>query len=68
MKNKKKIGWMKVFSSIVWACFGIQSSKNHKRDFQSNELYKFIIAAAIVLISFVLFVITISKVAFIYIK
>ena len=59
--KKKKLTWIQVFSSILWACFGVQDSKTHNRDFKSNETGKFIIAGIIVLFSFVLCVFSLAK-------
>ena len=59
--KKKRLSWSQVFSSVLWACFGVQDSKTHKRDFQSNEKSKFFIASVIILICFVLGVFLIAK-------
>ena len=59
--KKKKLSWSQVFSSILWACIGIQDSKTHKRDFESNEINKFIVAGIVVLIMFVLTIFILAK-------
>lgn len=60
MKNKK-LSWVQVFSSVLWACFGVQDSKTHNRDFQSNEKGKFFVAGVIILFFFVISVFLLAK-------
>ena len=66
--KRNKLTWLQVFSSILWACFGVQDSKTHKRDFNSNEKNKFIVAGISVLFIFVLFVFMLAKFALFYLN
>ena len=59
--KKKKLTWIQVFSSVLWACFGVQDRKTHNRDFASNEAGKFIVVGICVFILFVTSVFLLAK-------
>jgi hypothetical protein len=47
---------MSAFKSAAAALFGVQSSNNHKSDFESETPFPFILAGVILVIGFILIV------------
>ena len=45
--NDKNHGFWSVVFSAMAAAFGVQSRKNHERDFQTKSIWPFIIAGVI---------------------
>lgn len=50
----RKQAFIQAVKSAVAALFGVQSSDQHKQDFDSQTPFPFILAGVIVLVSFVL--------------
>jgi hypothetical protein len=54
-----KPGWLRVVGSVLSAAIGIQSSKNHERDFKHGRARNFIITGIVFTVVFVATVFTV---------
>ena len=52
----KSSNFWQAFKSACSALFGVQSSQNHQRDFESHTPFPFILAGVILVIGFLLLV------------
>lgn len=57
-KAKSELSFFEVFFSTLAAAFGVQTRSNMERDFSQGEILKFIAAAAIFTVLFVVGLIT----------
>jgi len=58
-KPAEKPGLLQVVGSVMAAAIGVQSSKNHERDFKHGKARNFIIAGVVFTVVFVLTVFTV---------
>jgi hypothetical protein len=58
----KKISPFALMGSVVASAFGVQTSKNHERDFQHGKFHHFVIAGIVFAVLFVLAVAGIVKI------
>lgn len=52
----KSARFINAFKSAISALFGVQSSNNHKSDFESETPFPFILAGVILVIGFILII------------
>lgn len=57
----RKPSILSAFKSAASALFGVQNSKKHEEDFESETPFPFILAGVILVIGFVLVLVTIVK-------
>ncbi|WP_448553824.1 DUF2970 domain-containing protein [Thalassotalea montiporae] len=52
--NEKDLSWWQTFKSVGAAFFGVQSSTNHKQDFNKGKPLQFILVGLVAVILFVM--------------
>ena len=62
--KKKKVSFFTIIGSVLSAFLGVQSSNNHKRDFESNRTKEFLLAVVICVLLFVIIIFLLAKYAF----
>jgi hypothetical protein len=60
--KEKKVSPLALMGSVIASAFGVQTSKNHERDFQHGKFHHFVIAGIIFAVLFVVAVAGIVKI------